>query len=319
MRELIIGIDGGGTKTNLTAIDIKNGYIVSTSNTGSIHTSTMGEKTALHHLELGIAGLQLGNEDRVIAIAIGDPAIDDCDNDTPDIPLAAAAATRFPACKVFVKSDVYMAMYACTGGMPGAFLISGTGSMGIALTEPYHHGGSNQYMTVGGWAMPTNDPGSGFDIAIQGIQAAFHAFDGITDYTLLCEELLSFAKADSPRELIPIFNTGSLTRGQIAQFARSVDRCAQRGDETAVAILESAGHILAQYALRMLRFLSRPRIGIYGSVLLHNQFVYSTFEKDVLSELPQTQIIRPAMAPEYGAAMFAADALNIDRRFWIWK
>ena len=58
-------------------------------------------------------------------------------------------------------------------------IIAGTGSMGLALAEPYHHGGSNRYLTVGGWANPTSDPGSGFDIATQGIQAAFHAFDGI--------------------------------------------------------------------------------------------------------------------------------------------
>lgn len=319
MRELIIGMDGGGTKTNLVAIDIQTGNVAASSRAGSIHISTMGETVALRNLELGIAGLQLSKQDHIVAVAIGDPAIDDCDNDSPGCSLASTAADLCGGCKVFIKSDVFMAMYACTGGEPGAFLISGTGSMGVALTEPYHHGGSNLYMTVGGWAMPTTDPGSGFDIATQGIQAAFHAFDGVSEHTLLCDALLTFGNADNPRALIPLFNDGSMTRGKIAQFARSVDACAQRGDSAAIAILESAGHILGKYALRMLRCLSQPRIGIYGSVLLHNQTVYDTFQKDVLTELPHTQILRPTKAPEFGAVMFAADALKIDRRSWKWK
>lgn len=319
MRELIIGIDGGGTKTNLIAMDIQTGLIAASTSTGSIHIFTMGETTALRNLELGIAGLQLGNEDHVVAVAIGDPAIDDCDDDNPDTPLAAAAADLCGSCKVFIKSDVFVAMYAFFGGEPGAFLVSGTGSMGIALTEAYHHSGTNAYFTVGGWAMPTTDPGSGFDIAIQGIQAAVHAFDGVADYTELCDALLEFGQMDSPRQLIPWFNNGSLTRGQIAQFAQYVDECAQCGDAASVAILESAGHSLAQYALRLLRCLAQPRVGIYGSVLLHNQTVYRTFERDVLSAIPDAQILYPTRAPEYGAVMFAADALQIDRRLWTWK
>ena len=59
---------------------------------GSIHISTQGEAAALRHLELGIAELGLGSADRVAAVSIGDPAIDDCDGDTPDSVLAASAA-----------------------------------------------------------------------------------------------------------------------------------------------------------------------------------------------------------------------------------
>lgn len=41
MRRLIVGIDGGGTKTNLVAVDIKTGSVVSTASSGSIHFSSM--------------------------------------------------------------------------------------------------------------------------------------------------------------------------------------------------------------------------------------------------------------------------------------
>ena len=47
--------------------------------------------------------------------------------------------------------------------------------------------------------------------------------------------------------------------------------------------------------------------------------MYRFFEAEVLAVIPDAQIVRPARPPEYGAVMFAADALHIDRRQWIWK
>lgn len=67
MRELIIGIDGGGTKTNLVAVDIQTGLIAATSTVGSIHISTQGEAAALRLLRclpqprIGIYGMEIGN------------------------------------------------------------------------------------------------------------------------------------------------------------------------------------------------------------------------------------------------------------------
>ena len=190
---------------------------------------------------------------------------------------------------------------------------------GIALTKPYRHGGENVFLTVGGWAVPTSDPGSGYDIAVRGIQAALNAFDGIAGPTRLCEALLEFAGVSSPRELIPWFNQGNRTRGEIARFALAVDRCAREGDGLAGDILDSAGRDLGRYAVRLMEDLPTPRIGVYGSVLLHNRRVWQAFEAHVQAAMPGATIHRPALPPEYGAVQFAADALGIDRRVWKWK
>lgn len=319
MRELLIGVDGGGTKTNLVAVDIRTGEVVASAATGSIHLTAMGEKAALDNFRQGIAGLHLAGEDHVAAIAIGDPSVDDCDGKDASPVLSSAVAEWLENAKIFIKSDVFMAMYAFSGGAPGAFLIAGTGSMGIALTKPYRHGGENAFLTVGGWAVPTSDPSSGYDIAVRGIQAALNAFDGIAGPTRLCEALLEFAGVNSPRELIPWFNQGNRTRGEIARFALAVDRCAREGDGLAGDILDSAGRDLGRYAVRLMEDLPTPRIGVYGSVLLHNRRVGQAFEAHVQAAMPGATIHRPALPPEYGAVQFAADALGIDRRVWKWK
>ena len=318
MRDLIIGIDGGGTKTNLVAVDAATGKTVAASGVDSIHVLNLGFDRALDNLKLGIEALGLSPEDRIIAISIGDPAIDD----TPEgallgQPLRKAAESFCAPGGICVsQSDVFMALYAFSGGEPAALLAAGTGSMGIAMHQPFDPEKENKLITVGGWGDPTGDPGSAYSIAVQGIQEAILAFDGVAPYTLLCRSCLAFYGADEPRKLIEVFNSSDLPRSHIAAFARQVDSCANIGDGTARRILRGAGQMLSRYAKVLLQNMEHPKIGITGSVLLKNQTVRRYFEEETRKHFPNVQICVPTAPPEYGAAMLAADILKLDRRNW---
>ena len=315
MRDVILGVDGGGTKTKTVAVDIISGEMIASSVTGSIHTGTMGVKTAADHLETAIRELHLREDDRIVALAVGDPAIDDS-TESDDSALLRELAVRgslpeHTAC--FCKSDVFMALYGFTKGAPGGLIVSGTGSMGVALTAPYRHGEENDILTVGGWGEPTGDPGSGYDIAVKGIRAAIDAFDGIAPPTLLCREILDGFGVGSPRDLIPVFNGSGTDRSRIAAFAVRVSACALAGDTVATAILTAAGQVLGKYGLALLQGIEKPfrRLGIYGSVLIKNDTVRQAFSDTVRASMPDAVIGIPADPPEYGAACFAADALRI--------
>lgn len=320
MREILIGVDGGGTKTKLIALDARSGQTIATASTDSIHALSLGMKTAVENLRAGIAELGLSAQDTILGLSIGDPSIDD------SVPTSLAGeefrreieAYCSPKGKCFSKSDVFMALYAFSGGQPAALLIAGTGSMGVALPTPYRHGKDNSLVTVGGWCHPTFDPGSGYHIAVQGIQAAIHAFDGVGPATTLCDVILPFFDVPAPRALIDRFNGNILSRSDIAAFAKQVDACATAGDAIAHEILVQEGQMLGKYACSLLRQNQQaiPQIGIYGSVLLHNQTVRRVFETYVKGYFPTARIGVPTVPPEYGAAIFAADALNLDRRLW---
>ena len=315
MRDVILGADGGGTKTNLIAIDALTGEKISSSTAGSIHVMTMGMHTAVDNMEAAICGLHLTDEDRILALAVGDPAIDDSgENDGAELIREIVARGLCPgnaAC--FSKSDVFMALYAFSKGEPAALIVAGTGSMGVALKTQYRHGKDNALLTVGGWGLPTTDAGSGYDIAVQGIRAAMDAFDEIAPPTRLCEEVQKHFGVCSPRALIDIFNGTDISRPKVAAFATGVDRCAQAGDAVAMAILTGAGRVLGKYGLSLLRHIEWPehRLGIYGSVLLRNTYVQKVFADTIHEILPNEDICIPQHPPEYGAARFAADALNI--------
>ena len=59
MRKVLIGVDGGGTKTSLIAIDADNGQTIATACVGSIHVVSMGMEAAVRNLKEGINGLRL--------------------------------------------------------------------------------------------------------------------------------------------------------------------------------------------------------------------------------------------------------------------
>lgn len=316
MRNILIGVDGGGTKTNFIAIDANNGQAIATASAGSIHVGTMGLETAISNLKEGINALRLSREDTVLALSIGDPAIDDT------TPLAGESLREIgrqllgEGGRCFSKSDVFMALYAFSLGTPAALLVAGTGSMGVGMKTPYQHGTDNTVFTVGGWGDPTCDPGSGYWIAVNGICAAINAFDGIAPQTALCQRILPFFGVTEPRKLIDIFN-GDTPRNQIAAFSKEVDICAQEGDAVSLEILEKAGALLARYACQLLKGMENPKIGVYGSVLLCSEIVRQVFEQQVKIAYPTVKIEKPNLPPEYGAAVYGADALGIDRRNWL--
>ena len=312
MRNVIIGIDGGGTKSNLVALDAATGEKLAWTATGSINVYFGGLEQAAENVKKGLETLSLDPEDRILAVGIGDPALDDsC--------LIEGAALRErisgmlpgePPC--FSRSDVFMALYAFTGGQPGALLVAGTGSMGVGLPEAYCHGGENPMLTVGGWGNPTTDPGSGFDIGTHGICAALDAFDGVGPNTALCRAAMDFFGAAEPRQLVAALNGEDMTRSRIAAFSRQVARCADDGDPVSIGILGKAGQILGRYGCSLLRQMGKAApVGAYGSVLVNNDFVRRIFTKTIQEEFPQATVSIPEVPPEYGAARFAAHALGI--------
>ena len=314
-RRILVGVDGGGTKTNFLAVDADTGQQVATATAGSIHLYTMGAEVATEQFRLGLGRLSLGEEDTLIALAVGDPAIDDSTVDAGEM-LHRELVDRgicSPELPYFGKSDVFMALYAFSYGAPSGLMISGTGSMGVALKESYRHGVFNEVITVGGWGDPTPDPGSGYSIAAYGIRAAMDGFDQIAPPTALSKAAVDFFGAKASRELADIFAGGRLTRSEIAAFSVKVEEVAESGDTVACELLRNAGIVLGKYACSMLRRIEseQPRLGIYGSVLVRNKRVRKAFDETVYASFPHVKAEIPQHPPEYGAVRYAADALLI--------
>lgn len=74
--------------------------------------------------------------------------------------------------RLVLVSDADTALHGAHAGQPGALVIAGTGSIGLAL------GRDGQRRTVGGWGFPSGDEGSGSDLGRHAIQLTQCAVDG---------------------------------------------------------------------------------------------------------------------------------------------
>ncbi len=294
---IYIGVDGGGSKTALAAYE--DGKLLATEKVGAINYNFIGVQAAAQNLLEGVAALHLPRE-RIAAIGIGDPSIDDTVPASDSTPTGQfiAAVSRALGVPVYLRSDAYMTLFGLTGGRECAVLmLSGTGAMGIAGDT------DGTVWVAGGWGRLTGDEGSGYYIASEGIRAALQTFDGIAPDTALCAAVLQHFGRDEPRELIGVFYGEDEV--DIASFATAVDACARAGDAVARKILLRAASYLAAYTCKLLQKSGATLVGVYGSVLCQNAIVRAEFERLVGEQYPGVRICEPTVLPEAAAADYA--------------
>ncbi len=151
------------------------------------------------------------------------------------------------------------------GGTPndsGIALIAGTGSFAYGRTAA----GSED--RCGGWGYLYGDEGSGYALAIAGLRSAVMACDGRGPTTALVTEFQQWLEiANLKSWLVTLRNWD---RDQIAQAARVVTQCATSGDIVAGALVDQAAAALAQHISTVARrsFAGQPINLVYSGGLL---------------------------------------------------
>ncbi|MEA4824839.1 MAG: BadF/BadG/BcrA/BcrD ATPase family protein [Clostridiaceae bacterium] len=298
---IYIGIDGGGTKTKAAALD-EEGAVVAESMSGSLNHYVVGLETAVEHLQDAVSQLPIDHAS-IAAVGIGNPALDDLSDDGSREVFLKKVREKgiFPShTRLYMKSDVYMALYGHVRGNPGVLIVAGTGSMGVA-TDAHGH-----VHVAGGWGVPSEDPGSGYAIAAAALRTVFDADDGIGKATALSSAACAYFHAVAPRNLIGILNAPDMRRDTIAGFAREVTALS---DPTARTIAHNAGVRLAAYADALLTRIgiTDAPVGIFGGVLTHAESVQQAFRSALHMSHPASPVGVPLAPPEIGAARYAID------------
>lgn len=298
--DVILGVDGGGTKTNIVAIDMLGDKIAFATGK-SINYNFITMKDAVKNFLNAIKALSLPKEVNIKAISIGNPSIDDVTEDENSNIFIREILKEFKDTQIYMKSDAFMALYGLTKGDVGVLIISGTGSMGIGIDK-----GKNLHV-VGGWGRPTLDNGSGYCIGVLGINAAFDAYDKVGKDTFLVNALCDFFEVKNLRDVIPLLNSDKIEKSDIARFAIEVSKGAARGDEVSLDIIEHAANKLSDYAISLIRSIDEEElvVGIYGGVFLNNDFIREKFTQRVKEKYPKGEIKIPDIKPEMSAAIYA--------------
>jgi N-acetylglucosamine kinase-like BadF-type ATPase len=199
---------------------------------------------------------------------------------------------------ILLSGDEEIAFEGAFRGGPGILIVAGTGNnvMGRATDGAIY--------TAGGWGPVLGDEGSGFWIAQEALRAGFWARDRGIPTTLLAE-IGDFWKLSTIGELVEMAN--ARPGPDFPALTPIVVKCAEAGDDLAMAVLERAGaelaELIALVALKMEE--SGPQssvtVAYIGGVLEHIAQVRSSMITALKKSTPAAKVIEGAVDALEGA------------------
>lgn len=276
----IIGVDGGGTKTEAVSYDL-DGNKISEGKSG-YGNLLINEKQAIINIIQAIkqCSIPLQNEECLfICLGLaGYGGVEDPQNIESE--LKKTFGTPF-----IIGNDGMIAHAALLKGKDGVLTISGTGSVSIGV----HNG--NEKM-AGGWGHILGDEGSGYWIALQAFMNMTKEEDEGIPYSHLTRVVLTELGYCSVTELKKFIY--SATKAEISAFVPYIVQQAESGDEFSENVLIQAGSHLASSTLTVcqkLNYRKNVTVAIKGSVLTNIPMVQNSFIKQVKSALPEATFI----------------------------
>jgi glucosamine kinase len=302
MTDIVVGVDGGGSKTRVIVGSAEGEILGEMTGAGSALTTHELEDAAETIATLvrdGAATVGEGGLKPKALVAgvsgVGRPAMQRA--------LLAALEDRDVADEVIVVGDGEVAMYDAFGEGPGILLISGTGSIA------HGRGPSGQTARCGGWGPFVGDEGSGRWLGRRAIEIVAAAADGREPPTDLTGAILTAAQLNDPSELIQwsIAATGR----DLAALAPVVLSTAANGDLRANALVGLAVEELVLHVRTLaVKLFGDERanvpVAVAGGLMLKGSLLRKRLEQRLKSAVPGAQMKGGDILPAHGAMKWAA-------------
>ncbi len=306
-RAYVLGVDGGGTKTQAVLLDAA-GRVAGEGLSGPSNPLRVGVTNAAAAVResfdhaLAAAGLRRAD---IAAAQVGLAGVRRAD--LRERRGETLLSLGIPALEV--STDAEIALYGATGGEPGLVVIAGTGSICCGVNA------RGRRACAGGWGPVVGDEGSGSWIARRALQAVAHASDGRGRKTTLSEAACEYFNVSQPEDLSTAVYAPSVTNSRIAGYGRRVVQAAKRRDPVAREIVEAAGRELARAAAAVIRKLRMERerfqVAYVGGVFAAGALILDPLAEDVAQVAPHAYVAPPVLAPAEAAARMAGEQLQL--------
>lgn len=270
---MIIGIDGGGTRTRAILADA-SGKTLGAGEAGTSNPMVHGVPAAQQELDAAIArAFETARHprERVAAMCMG---LGGAGRAREQQELVAWARKHL-AERVVVVNDGEIVLAAGTPENWGVAVIAGTGSLAWGRNR------AGATARAGGWGYVMGDEGSAYDVARQALRAATQCADGRGEKTALLDTILDFWKLAAPQDLVQQVYRAGLTHKDIAKLAPLVVQCAERGDAVALHLVSDAADALARGVTAVSRALEMQDavfpLALTGGFLLGADFYRNEF------------------------------------------
>ncbi len=293
--KIVLGIDGGGTKTEAVLMDadfnvLSRGFggpsnknfvpaeVVESSLRNAIETS-------LHNSEYEMSRIKVVGGCFAGRTSVLEPLLND-----------------FSYNGVILDFSEFDVAFERAGVKEprGIAVIAGTGS------SFWGSNGSIPPTYIGGWGPVAGEEGSGFFIGLRGVQAAGRAFDGRGPMTVLLQKALEHFKVQDFTEILITRCRPAIDQLAIASFAKVVTDAAKQGDLTAIRIIEeAASHLSIDTVFLCKKFFSPEDefpVVLAGGVFDAGDIITGPIKKSVLESFPKAKVLLPAISPGVAVA-----------------
>lgn len=303
----VVGVDGGGTKTEAVILD-SNQRVIGEGRAGPSNPVRVGIATAAASVREAI--------DKACTMA----KVRRGDLLAAEIGLAGArrselrermreALALLGIADIEVVTDADIALHGATDGEPGIVVIAGTGSICCGVNA------RQKRFCAGGWGPIAGDEGGGSWIARRALRAVAHASDGRGPQTALTEAACSYFHVSSADDLVTAIYAPSITNERLAGFGKDVIEAAKQKDCVGQKIIADAAEQLSLAVITVIRELQMERdrfqvAHVGGVFAASGDLILEPLRTEVQRLAPRAYFQPPRFSPAVAAARMAREHIN---------
>lgn len=294
----LIGIDSGGTKSEIVAYDLECNPIYKNiggfgnpavnleetiSNVSFLIESCLNElgRFECQLIGIGMAAVETGNYVEVIQNYLKD---------------------KF-GINTIVLNDAEMTCKAYLGNKDGILVVAGTGSSCYVQKN-----GTGEM--VGGWSHILGDEGGGYHTVIEAFKTIIYKFDRKINFDSLSIALLDEIGGKTRSNIMNYIYTNQ--KNTIASLFKIIVAFSEKGDADAITLLENAGRYLAELtcvSYKRKDFNKEIIIGLKGGLFYNSVYVISSYKKEINKVISKYSLIEKNISATRGVINIYKDTI----------
>jgi N-acetylglucosamine kinase-like BadF-type ATPase len=304
---IILGVDGGGTKTHALALD-EYGNILGSGTGGRSNYHTIGLASALDALadvtQQALSGLN-GQQADIAIYCLGA-----CDSAVDEERLTDGLSNLNRSKRLICYNDSFAALRAGSTRPYGVVVICGTGFNAGGIAPDGRQARLYSLGTL------TGDWGGGYSIGEAIFAAVFRADDWRGEATMLTEMLLKALDFPDLTHLAQAISEHRFTPPQIGSLAPLAFEAAEAGDVVAQGIIRRQADEIVVAAGAMLRRLEMTDLDVDvilsgGVTKGRGTLLLDSTREQLASDYPKALVHSLDMPPVIGAVCLGFDAVGI--------
>ena len=299
-----IGVDGGGSKTEIVALD-QTDQVLRCLHKPASNYHVVGMEQAVRHIIEGIR--EALQEETVEGIGITLAGIDTLEDWTKMANglkrglqvLVQYTGTPFQEVAVVLENDSYGALMSVQGKFSGNVLVAGTGAIALGINP------EGEVIRVGGWGHIIGDEGAGYNIGRKALAAMVASFDGYGPKSFLEAKITEHLGLTQVQDISDWLYLKTRLNKEIAALVPVVVEAAQMGDFISKKILDESGRALGLLTIALLRKTQSLEVGMVGGISNIWEWLEPSFLNTIQTEFPGLQILKPKYRPSIGSALLS--------------